>query len=101
MRVEMTGPMTPTELAELSGFEQWWLQHSLIYRPHLATWPADAKLTVSYPAGRPGKTNSAGQPGTTPYDSAHIALDDPGAIWEVLERFQAPPARPGLPGGNV
>jgi len=101
MSTLLTGPMAPAELGALTLREQWDLHYDLIYRPHLTTWPADAKLTVSYPSGRPGKLNSAGQPGTTPYDSAHVNLADPGAIWECLERFQAPPTRSGLPGGNV
>ncbi len=101
MTLEMTGPMIPADLATLTLREQWNLHYDLIYRPHLATWPADAKLTVSYPSGRPGKCNSAGKAGPTPYDSAHVDLGDVGAIWDCLERFQAPPTRPGRPGGNV
>jgi len=101
MTVEMTGPVIPADLAALTLREQWNLHYDLIYRPHLTTWPAGAKLTVSYPSGRPGKPDSAGKEGHTPHDSAHVDLDDPGAIWKRLQQFQAKPTRSNMPGGNV
>lgn len=74
---------------------------ALIWEPHLADYPG-GRLSVSYPSGRPGQPHHrTGVIGRPALHSDHVMLDDWDAIWETVSRRQAPPTRPGAPGGDA
>lgn len=100
MSTLLTGPVIPEGLLALTPREQFLELYHEIYERHLDAYPSDAKLTISYPSGRPGEVDSTGKAGQAPLDSEHIDLRDRDAIWACIERRQAPPAKPGQPGGN-
>jgi len=76
MSTLLTGPVIPEGLLALTPREQFLELYHEIYERHLDAYPSDAKLTISYPSGRPGEVDSTGKAGQAPLDSEHIDLRD-------------------------
>ncbi len=75
--------------------DQFEAHYGMIWHPHLDAYPADARMTVSYPSGREGQINGkTGRIGPPPLDSSHVDLHDMDSIWDCIERRQAVPAHP-------